>query len=114
MVVGMIEMSSIRESRSEGNRGGPGGRSEADSIKMDSWPTAPEKWPDVMTEIEVCQFLHLDEGRSVATAKRSLRFIRRTQGLPDVGRIGGKVLFRWTAVEEWLSNRERRRTDRVD
>jgi predicted DNA-binding transcriptional regulator AlpA len=83
-------------------------------VKSPSWPDRPDVWPEVMTEIQVCQFLHLDEERSVATAKRSLRFIRRTQGLPDVGRIGSKVLFRKAAVDEWLARREARGSETVD
>lgn len=70
------------------------------------WPDRPQNWPDVLTEIQVCQYLHLDEGRSLATAKRSLRFIRRTQGLKDCGRIGGRVLFRRATVDSWLERRE--------
>ncbi|MCC7315100.1 MAG: helix-turn-helix domain-containing protein [Planctomycetes bacterium] len=77
-----------------------------DPATSNDWPSMPGQWPDVMTEVQVCQYLHLDEGRSVATAKRSLRFIRSTQGLPDVGRIGGKVLFRRSSVDQWLEDRE--------
>lgn len=71
------------------------------------WPPRPEAWPDVMTEIEVCQYLRLD-GRheTPATAKRSLRFIRRTQKLPSLGRLGSKMLFRKAAVDAWLAARE--------
>lgn len=72
------------------------------------WPEPPAAWPDVMSEVQVCMYLHLHEGRTVATAKRSLRYIRRNEGLPDVGRIGGKVLFRRSAVERWLQEREAR------
>ncbi len=72
------------------------------------WPPRPEVWPEVMTDIEVCQYLRLDQQHeSPASAKRSLRHIRRTRGLPDVGRLGSKVLFRKTAVDAWLEAQER-------
>ena len=62
-----------------------------------------------MTDVEVGLYLRLDEaGHDPASAKRALRFIRRTQSLPDVGRIAGRVLFRKQAVDEWLAQRERR------
>lgn len=87
-------------------------RLKVESVTTDTtangWPDIPPTWPDVMTEVQVCMFLHLHDGRTVATAKRSLRYIRRNEGLPDVGRIGGKVLFRRVAVENWLSERESR------
>ena len=71
------------------------------------WPPKPETWPDVMTDVEVCQYLRLDhQHASPASAKRSLRFIRRTQALPDLGRIGSKVLFRKSAIDAWLAGRE--------
>ncbi len=71
------------------------------------WPPKPEPWPEVMTDVELCMYLRLDQRHaSPESAKRSLRYIRRTQGLPDVGRIGGSVLFRRAAVDEWLKARE--------
>lgn len=70
------------------------------------WPARPETWPDVLTEIQVCQLLHLDDGRTIDQAKRALRYLRREQGLPDCGRIGRRVLFRLSAVEAWLAARE--------
>lgn len=76
------------------------------------WPPHPAVWPEVMTDIEVCQYLRLDERHATpASAKRSLRHIRRTRGLPDVGRLGSRVLFRKAAVDAWLADRERRRMD---
>lgn len=78
-----------------------------DVTPEEKWPTRPEIWPDVMTDIEVCQYLRLDEKHSTpSTAKRSLRFIRRKQGLPSLGRVCSKVLFRKEAVDAWLAKRE--------
>lgn len=72
-----------------------------------AWPPRPEPWPEIMTDVEVCQYLRLDlQHPDPSSAKRSLRFIRRTQGLPDLGRIGSKVLFRRSAVDTWLAARE--------
>lgn len=72
----------------------------------DNWPARPETWPDVLNEIQVCQLLQLDDGRTVEQAKRALRYTRREQGLPVAGRIGRKVLFRRASVEAWLAARE--------
>ena len=68
------------------------------------WPPRPEVWPEVLTDVELCQLLRLDQQhQSPASAKRSLRHIRRTRGLPSIGRLGSKVLFRKIAVDEWLA-----------
>ena len=71
------------------------------------WPERPESWPAVLTETEVCQYLRLDGYLTVGSAKRSLRYIRKNQGLPDAGRIGRHLLFRLAAVEQWLESREK-------
>ena len=71
-----------------------------------TWPPCPKVWPDVLTDVEVCQYLRMDAGHTPASAKRSLRHIRKTRGLPSLGRIGGKVLFRKSAVDEWLQSQE--------
>ncbi len=71
------------------------------------WPPKPDEWPEVMTDLELCMFLGLDHGRSPATAKRSLRHLRRTSNLADIGRIGGKVRFRKGAIEAWMIEREK-------
>jgi len=73
---------------------------------MNDWPEKPATWPEIMTDVEVCQYIRLDHHDTIAKAKESLRYIRRTQGLPDVGRLGNKVLFRKTAVDSWLASRE--------
>lgn len=70
------------------------------------WPERPETWPEIVTEIEVAMILRLDY-QSIAAAKRSLRFVRRTKQLPDIGRLGRHTLFRRDAVFEWLAARER-------
>ena len=76
------------------------------------WPPRPEVWPEVLTDVEVCLYLRLDERHDdPASAKRSLRHIRRTQGLTDVGRLGSKVLFRKATVDTWLADRERGDTE---
>ncbi len=72
------------------------------------WPPRPTVWPEVMTDIEVCLYLRLDAVHdSPASAKRTLRYIRRNDGLPDLGRIANRVLFRRAAVDAWLASRER-------
>lgn len=79
------------------------------STQPEQWPERPPAWPEVMTDVEVCQYLRLDTIHdSPASAKRTLRFIRRTDGLPDLGRIANRVLFRRAAVDAWLVEREQR------
>ena len=78
-----------------------------DRTDANEWPERPASWPEIITETELAMILRLDEGRSIESAKRSVRFIRRTQGLPDLGRVGRQVLFRRDAVFEWLAARER-------
>ena len=70
------------------------------------WPPRPETWPPILTDVEAAQYLRLDAVHGVHSAKRSLRHIRKTQGLPCAGRIGGKLLFRRDAIDLWLTNRE--------
>ncbi len=83
-----------------------------DSDANTGWPEKPGEWPEVMTDVEVCQYLRLDQQHGIpANAKRSLRHIRRTQGLADVGRLGSRVLFRKVAVDAWLAGRERGAVD---
>ncbi len=75
----------------------------------ETWPERPGQWPDVLDEIELAQLLRLDgPGRSVASAKRTLRRLRRLHALPSVGRVAGRVLTRRESVESWLRGRERR------
>ena len=74
---------------------------------ISGWPERPATWPDVLVDTEVCQYIRLDLTHGTpASAKRSLRHIRKTRGLPCLGRIGGKVLFRKSAVDEWLQSQE--------
>ena len=74
---------------------------------QDSWPARPEHWPEIMTSVEVCQFLRLDGYLNPSSAKRSLRYIRRHQGLPDAGRLGRHVIFLKSTVDRWLESREK-------
>ena len=74
----------------------------------DEWPERPETWPAVMDEIMVCQYLLLDRDRSIESARRTLRHIRRSAGLRSIGRVGRRVLFRRETVETWLADREAR------
>ena len=77
-----------------------------DRTDANEWPERPETWPEIVTEIEVAMILRLDY-QSIAAAKRSLRFVRRTKQMPDIGRLGRHTLFRRDAVFEWLAARER-------
>ncbi|HKQ50464.1 MAG TPA: hypothetical protein VJZ71_20495 [Phycisphaerae bacterium] len=84
-------------------------RNEVTTTVPSEWPAPPAAWPELLTDVELAQYLRMDmAGHDPASAKRALRFIRRTQNLPDVGRIAGRVLFRRAAVDEWLAGRERR------
>lgn len=84
-----------------------------DTTTTEGWPERPRHWPDVLTDLEVCQLLGLDAGRSPEQARRTLRHIRRTQGGPaDLGRIGGAVRFRKATVDAWLVSREQLRSRR--
>ena len=71
------------------------------------WPPRPTHWPSVLTQTEVCQLLRLYAYLTPESAKRSLRYIRKHQGLPDAGRVGRHLLFRLAAVEQWLESREK-------
>ena len=66
----------------------------------------PTHWAPVLTELEICQYLRLDGYLNPASAKRSLRFIRRNGGLPDSGRLGRNVIFLKSSVDRWLAGRE--------
>ncbi len=70
------------------------------------WPKRPEAWPPILTDVEAAQYLRLDTVHGIDSAKRSLRHIRKTQGLPCAGRIGGRLLFRRDAIDLWLMTRE--------
>jgi hypothetical protein len=77
---------------------------------MDGWPVRPEGevWPPILDEVQAAQYLHLDgEGRTIASAKRTMRYLRRNAGLPSPGRIARKVLYRREAIDAWLAARER-------
>ena len=83
---------------------------EAPEASASEWPPRPpgERWPPVLTATEACQYLRLDQScKDVASAKATLRHIRRTQHLPDSGRVGATVLFRKVAIDAWLADRER-------
>lgn len=69
------------------------------------WPARPDHWPEVMSEIELCQYLKLDIGRTVAGARRSLRYIRSKRGLQGT-RAGRSVIFRKTTVDAWMAAQE--------
>ncbi len=73
------------------------------------WPAWPagDAWPPVLTEIQAAQYLHLDDGRSVESAKRTLRYVRRRSGLPSSGRVARTVLYRRAAIDAWLAGREK-------
>lgn len=70
------------------------------------WPDPPDPWQPVMTAVQCCQYLHLDDGRGVGPAKQVLRHIRRTRGLKSCSRIGKHVLFRRETVDQWLAEQE--------
>jgi len=70
------------------------------------WPQRPESWPPILTDVEAAQYLRLDTVHGIDSAKRALRHIRKTQGLPCAGRIGGRLLFRRDAIDLWLITRE--------
>ena len=60
----------------------------------DTWPDPPEYTPDVMTELETCQFLRLDDCfKTPLGAIRRLRDLRKEHGLPgyNVGGPGGGI-----------------------
>jgi len=79
----------------------------------DAWPAVPEAWPPVFTDIEAAQYLKIDHGRNIESAKRTLRFLRVNRGLPSPGRIAGKVLYRKEAIDEWLKQKEEMEADRI-
>src|SRR5262249_55045928 len=68
------------------------------------WPERPARWPDLMTDIEVAQYLRLDD-RTVTAAKCMVKYYRQRWQLPDRGRIGGRILFNREAVMAWAVNR---------
>ncbi len=73
----------------------------------DTWPPLPETWPPVLDEVQAAQYLHMDTlGRTIESAKRTLRYLRQNSGLPSSGRIAGKVLYRRAGIDRWLAERE--------
>ena len=70
-----------------------------------NWPPPPAVWPEVMSEIELCQYLRLDIGHTVEGARRSLRYIRSKRKLPST-RAGRKVIFRKSTVDAWMAAEE--------
>ncbi len=71
------------------------------------WPDRPANWPPVLNETQAAQYLHLDgEGRTIESAKRTLRFLRKNSGLPSPGRVAKNVLYRREAIDHWLEQRE--------
>ena len=78
-----------------------------DTTSTNGWPPQPNPWPPVLDEVQAAQYLHLDyDGRTIESAKRTLRYLRRNAGLPSPGRIARKVLYRREAVDAWLASRE--------
>lgn len=72
------------------------------------WPPRPSEWPPVLDEVQAAQYLHLDgDGRTIESAKRTMRYLRKNAGLPSPGRIARKVLYRRDAIDAWLVERER-------
>lgn len=71
-----------------------------------TWPAPPATWPDNLTDVETCQYLRLDINHTVAGGKRSLRYLRQFKGLPCAGRMGGRVIYRRAALDQWLAGRE--------
>ena len=71
-----------------------------------NWPPPPAVWPTNMTAIETGQYLRIDINHTIAGGKRSLRYLRATQGLPCAGRIGGRVIYQKAAIDDWLNRRQ--------
>lgn len=66
------------------------------------WPERPTHWPDVMTLIQVCQYLHLDDRHETPeSARKSLWLLRNRTKLRSIGRISGQILFRLVDVQNW-------------
>ncbi len=74
--------------------------------QADTWPAEPEKWPEVLTAAQTCQFLGLADGRTVDAAKPALRRLTRSKGLRSCGRIGSVVRFRKATIDAWLADRD--------
>ncbi len=76
------------------------------TAQADTWPAKPESWPPILTEIEAAQYLRLPEsGKTPASAKRTMRYLRQHSGLPSAGRIAGGVLYRRASIDAWMDER---------
>ena len=83
------------------------------TVNCSNWPPRPdgEVFPELLDTTLVAQLLLYDRaGRTMQQASRSVRSLVRDNGLPTMGKVGGKHIFSKAAVTDWLSNR----TDPID
>ena len=79
-----------------------------DQNTPNGWPERPggEKFPEVLNVVDVAMLLRYDAvpGMTLNKAARDVRALVR-DGLPTVGKLGRRLLFRRDAVLAWLSQR---------
>lgn len=72
------------------------------------WPPRPdgEVFPEILDVTLVAQLLCYDRrGCTPENGRRSVRGLVKENGLPAMGKVGGRYLFSRAAVTDWLSNR---------
>ena len=76
---------------------------------LPQWPPRPanEVFPPLLDTLLVAQLFPYDRlGMAIEQARRNIRKLVRESGLPTLGRIGSMLMFRQTAVIEWLAHRK--------
>lgn len=75
---------------------------------MNDWPPRPkdETFPPLLDTVLVGQLLLYDRrGMTVEQGRRNVRKLVHEAGLPTMGRVGSRLLFRRDSVFTWLGGR---------
>ena len=76
---------------------------KAEQHDTQQWPSQPEVFPEIMTTVEVAQFLRYDE--TCPTPEHGARVVRyhvKKSGLPALRRFRKGLCFSKAAVMAWL------------
>lgn len=74
----------------------------------EQWPPRPADgiFGEVLDSLQTAQLLVYDRpGVTPENARRSIRALVKTAGLPVAGRVGNRMLFSKTDVLRWLAGR---------
>ena len=73
-----------------------------------AWPPRPSRWPPVLTSIEVCQYVRLDDtNKTPELGRRSVRQLVLQDGFPAPFRLRGQSRFLREEIDEWMRARDR-------